>query len=207
MRKPTVRYDYSKLSDPAMLTFARSVETAMLKSTAIFPDPSPSMTTFSSAVHAYAQVLAQAATGNRTSIANKDLLKTELSLLLATLAQYVNSKALGDESKLVCSGFTLRKKKENRSPIEAPRNLQLQPGTNQGEIIVSVDRVPGAFSYLFQITEGPMTPQSVWQTYSYTTRKCRFEGLVSGKLYYFKVQAIAARNQVTVSPIQARMAT
>jgi hypothetical protein len=206
MKKPRVKFDYSKLSDPNLLVFSQSVVASMTLSVSIFTDPNPSIDTVGIAVDKYATALSKAAMRDKVAVSIKEDTRKELALLLAKLAAYVNNVSGGDETKLQASGFLLVKTPETNPPIDAPQNMQVLPGTNHGEIAISIDRVKGALCYNFQVTPAPLTPNSVWETLPSTIRKVVFENLVIGQIYWFRVVAIGPRNQVTICNPQARSA-
>jgi hypothetical protein len=129
-----------------------------------------------------------------------------VALFVAMVGDFLKIFCGGDETKLQASGFLLVKTPETNPPIDAPQNMQVLPGTNHGEIAISIDRVKGALCYNFQVTPAPLTPNSVWETLPSTIRKVVFENLVIGQIYWFRVVAIGPRNQVTICNPQARSA-
>ena len=206
MRKPRVKFDYSKLTDSEVLAFAKAVNLAITVNVGYFPTPFPTLINLAGATTTYETALSNAATRDKTAVADKDEKKDVLVLLLADLAAYVNNVASGDEVKLVSSGFELAKQAEPNPPIEAPTNLLVEAGINTGEIALSIDRVKGALSYNFQITPGPLTDNSLWETQPCSRRKFVFQNLEIGKTYWFRVAAVGPRDQITYCNPQGRAA-
>jgi hypothetical protein len=106
---------------------------------------------------------------------------------------------------LTSSGFTLVKKRESAPPLINPQKFIVRPGLNRGEILTSVERIPGARSYVHEYTLDPLSDASVWTSVTTTKRDHLFTNLQSGKTYWFRVAAVGINGQIVYSAPQAHI--
>ena len=170
-----------------------------------FPTPIPALADVQAALTQYSADLTAAATLDRVAIAKKNQSRAELELLVKQLGMYVMFIANGDVAILTSSGFTLSKQPEPRY-ITNPGNVTLSNGLSSGELVASVDAVPGAKSYVYQIAATEPTDTTVWESTPVTRSKYTFTGLVPGKRYWIRV-AVAGRDEpVAYSPVASQYA-
>lgn len=148
----------------------------------------------------YTENLVAAATKDRTAVAQKNQSRQDLTLILKQLGLNVMVVAKGDTTALVSSGYTLSKKPEP-TYIYNPGNVTLSQGVSTGELISSVVGVPGAKSYVHQITSELPGENTVWTSHTSSASKFTFTNLVPGKQYWLRVGVIGARNQVAYSTV------
>lgn len=170
-----------------------------------FPAPIPALADVQAALTKYSADLIAAATLDRVAVAKKNQSRAELELLVAQLGMYVMFVANGDVAILTSSGFTLSKQPEPRY-ITNPGNVTLSNGLSSGEMVASVNAVPGARSYMYQIVETEPTDTTVWETITVTRSKYTFTGLVPGKRYWIRVAATGRDEQVAFSPVASQYA-
>jgi hypothetical protein len=193
-----IKNGFAYMGDSILETRAQSIVIAMTGNVN-FTTPIPTMGDVESAVEAYSEALLGAQTRDKTKVAQKRVAKTNLVNILKILGNYVTLTAMGDEAKLVSSGFELASPGVPRPPITAPQNLQVESGINSGSIKVSIDAVANARSYLFEYTEEPITETSVWTSVATTSRAHTFANLTIGQKYWFRVGACGVRGQLVYS--------
>jgi hypothetical protein len=164
-----------------------------------FPDPNPKLEDVIKASQTYASLLLEAKGGDRIKVALKRTAKKDLVEILRALANYVMSVSRGDDGILATSGFALVKKRELAPLLTNPQKFGVKPGLNKGEIMTSVERIPGARSYVHEYTMDPVTDASVWTSVASANRKHLFTNLQSGKTYWFRVAAIGINGQIVYS--------
>lgn len=79
--------------------------------------------------------------------------------------------------------------------VAAPQNLVVTTGDFEKTLDASLDKVHGAGSYVFQVTQTPDVPAS-WQLSAISKRSsCTLENLESGKHYWVRAAAIGTAGQ------------
>ncbi len=175
-----------------------------LTGNASFPNPVPALATIEAASTAYSASLVEAGTGNRAAIALKNMRRAELTELLAQLCMCVNFLGNGQPELLLTTGFDVSKERVP-TVITVPQNLQVENGENSGQLLLSVTRVKGAASYLYEYTTDSTLAPNTWVATSASTSKLKFSNLVPGTLYYCRVGAVGPYGQLLYSPVLSRM--
>lgn len=168
-----------------------------------FPTPIPALADVQAALNKYREDLIAAATLDRVAIAKKNQSRAELELLVKQLGMYVMFIAREDVAILTSSGFTLSKQPEPRY-ITNPGNVTLSNGLSSGELVASVEAVPGAKSYVYQIVATEPTDTTVWESITVTRSKYTFGGLLPGKRYWVRVAAAGRDEQIAYSPVASQ---
>ena len=145
------------------------------------------------AVKAFSEALALAIDGGKTAVAKKNAARKALARQLKMAAGFVTMVAADDESIVIAAGFETKKPRESRPAISAPQNIQLESGSNAGDIVVSVDAVDDVKTYMFEYTADPLTGTSKWITELDTRSSFEIAGLTPGQKYWFRVAAIGKR--------------
>jgi hypothetical protein len=204
MKSPKLRLDFSKMSDSDLEAKSLAIVQAMTENAAYFPTPKPTMPDFIASVSGYSTQLSKAASRDKDQVALKNQLRVALESILMQVGYYVSNTANGNVAILTGSGFDMTKDPVNRPPIGAPENLTLTNGINSGEVMISVDVVKGAKSYLFQYCPDPLTDNPVWESLPSSSRKMTL-ALEPGKKYWYRVAAIGPRKQVTYTNVQFKI--
>ncbi|WP_205511951.1 hypothetical protein [Longitalea arenae] len=141
--------------------------------------------------------------GDTQKILIKNDLKEKLISLLRELGEIIQLKSKGDEWLLIRSGFEIAKPPK-KTVLEKPREFEVLPGKNNGQIILQAKRVKGAKAYLYQYTPGPLRADNAWETVNSTKRKIVISDLPLGINFFFRMAAVGSRNQVVYSEILSR---
>lgn len=195
---------FDKLSDSDLLAKANNIINGMTGN-ASFPTPTPTLATVQTGITSFSDALAVAQSGSPYDRSVKNQKKRDLINLLHTLGNYVQFTANGDAVIAQSSNFSINKPLSPAPPVTAAENLQLEDGVNQGEVIFSFDRVPGAKSYIYQCTPDPVADNSQWQSQTGTVRKVSFTDLEIGKRYWFRVVGIGINGQGVYSEPVSRI--
>lgn len=141
---------------------------------------------------------------DRALLSAKNDRKADLIRDLDILNVYVTETCKGDKTMLLQSGFEiagLKNESKDLQPIKEVTVVSALPGT----VSISVKRVTGAKSYVYQYTADPLTPNSVWVSETSLNREHTFTNLNSVARYWFRVIAIGKGNQTVYSPPVARV--
>jgi hypothetical protein len=173
-----------------------------MKDNPLFPAPHPELTATITATADYVAALAAARTGDRTAIAVKNQKKAEAVAAAFALGNYVANLAGDNLAIIAASSFRPRKQPGNLPPISQPEINSLEPGMNEGEITVVVNRMPGARWYRFECSQDPNA--TTWLSLESTKSKLPFTGLESGKVYHFRVTVYGINGQQATSNVVTR---
>ena len=152
-----------------------------------FPQPNPPLADISAANTNYLAALDKVENGTKEDTVVKNNLRKVLELVLKSETDYVQQVSLGDEAIILSSGFDVNKKPTVVGPLDKPTNFNITVGVNKGSVVASCDVVTHASFYEFELTEMPVTSNSVWLKKTSTKHKLLIDGLTSGKQYMFRV--------------------
>jgi len=189
---------FSPLSESDFHTKAGTIVNA-LRNNPDFPEPwpaqVPSFAQLEAAYNAYQDALHAAANRDRTKIAERDASRADLEAKLKALAPYLEMVAQGDTTKLMRTGYGLRKdpvRGVNADPPPAPAGFTAKHGKLTGSVILHGASVQGAASYEASHTEGNPSDEASWQDDG-TFAGCNhidLAGLTPGKTHWFRIRAI-----------------
>lgn len=156
-----------------------------------FTTPTPALADVTAALEEFQQAIEQAHTGAKDKVLVKGGKRLVLEGLLKKLGMYVELNCNNDLSIVLNAGFDAWKTPTpGPSVLEKPSNFTLVNGPHPGSVKLSVDRIPGAASYMFEYAPLPITEATTWKTSSGRSRTQVFNGLTSGQQYAFRAAGI-----------------
>ena len=204
MKMQRISTSFSRYSDAHLEQKAEYIIEQMTGNAA-YPNPVPELVDVQASLTTYSNALIAAAGLDRTEVAFKNQARENLEIILGKLGMYVMNVALGNVAMLTGSGFTLMKASEPQY-INNPGNITISNGITSGEMVVSVDGVKGAKSYLHQIATELPTETTEWVSNSTSRSKFTFTELQPGKQYWVRVAVIGSRGQIAYSPVATQFA-
>jgi hypothetical protein len=168
-----------------------------------FPDPPDTLTALKEILPEYHTALANALSRDKEMVAIKNDKKEILVNLLRELANYVMATCKGDRTLLLGSGFNVSGN-VRRKYIPSIEKLEVKIGP-PGEAITRARNSTDCVSYAHQYTTEPPGPNTEWVTEGSSHCHYKFEGLISGKRYWFRVVGIGRRRRIGYSPIVTRV--
>ena len=204
MRPPKISTNFVPYGDSDFLVTAQTILRQM-EGNPYFTNPVPPLATIRELIADYDKALLQAMNKEIVAVKVKQKARKILEHELSRLALYVMYVADENTAILLSSGYSLTK---NPSPqkIEGPGNVMLRTGGNSGEMIAKIKAVKGAKYYLFEITPGKATQDSVWEDYNSSRCTFTFDNLTPGQLYSVRVAALGTGLQKTYSGIFSQWA-
>lgn len=205
-----VKLNFAKLPLPEKVTRARLIVAKMAANPADFPNPVPSLTEVTAALEAadksYRDALdARARSKQLTAQLAED--EDALDTAMTRLASFVDSASGGSEEVILSAGMDVREPSvPTNQPPATPQNLNATAGDKDGEIDLSWDTVPGAASYIVQMSSNPPTDSSWTQAAVGTASKQSVGGLTGGQKYWFRVAAVGSAGQSAWSDPAVKMA-
>lgn len=195
--KQALTTDFVPYNDADFLAFARNVVFNM-RNNPHFTDPVPPLDTIGELVNEFNDSLPDASMKNKVDISVKNTLRKQLEHQLGRLAFYVMYVADDDEVILISSGYNLTKKRAGNNLGEAGTPT-LTSGISSGEIVSMIRAVKCAKYYLFEITRGDLTNESIWETHSCSRRKYTFTNLTPGQKYWVRIAVLGTGKQKVYS--------
>ena len=188
-----IKSGMSRWTDGDLVAQADHVIAQLSANVGIFASPNPTTAVLTTANEAFAASMAEALLGLRSAYSKKRAFRAQLEQLLMQGSAYVANVANGDESRIILGGFAVRK---TPVPASLPTAPDIAP-TRGSEYTGQVDlawKAKGARSYTVQMSDtDPSVPGAVWVSVGITTkRKFSMAGLVSGRVYWFKVFGVNA---------------
>lgn len=190
MSRFKISKSFTELSDASFITFNEGILTAMTGN-AYYPTPAPTLATLTTQKTEFEDALAAAADGGKTLTAAKNQKRALLTETLYLLANYVETTALGDEVKLLSSGFDVYNTERSPRPLPAvPLNLRLSDGNLSGEVKVKVEPVEFATGYELRYSQDDFTIDMRWQySGAYTSSTYIIKDLIVGKYTWVQVRS------------------
>lgn len=203
MSKPlTLTLNFKRLADAELAKQAGMIGEGM-NNNEYFPWAQPIAQNLKIMTDEYWKAISDAGTRDIVKAAFKNQYRERLIDIMRSLGMRVMMEAKGQDTQLLSSGFPVAKR-GGLVNLVPPTVFRVYPGEASGEIILQINRVIGAKSYIYQYTPFPLTPQSVWETVHGTRCKVVLTGLTPGVQYCFRMGAIGARKQVVYSQVIIR---
>ena len=203
MKTSKITANFSKLTDDQLEGLSLAVAAAMNGNTN-FPEPSPTLADLNNGIQLFSDGLALAKTRHKVSVAVKNKLRTNLELLLKNMANYCSHIARGDRSILASTGFTLNVETSSSRTLGAPENFTVQYGNNSGEVLVYINPVRNASSYMFLYGPSPIS-NNAWCHASSSKPYFTITGLTPVTTYSFKIGVTGTKGQVLYTDTITKM--
>jgi hypothetical protein len=195
--KVTVLIDYSTDTDDELVTDGQKI-TGKMKGNIYFPAPIPELDAVVLALAEFITALAECSGGtHETTVKNKK--RANLENALKKLGLYVQLNCKDDPSIVDTTGYETRKDPESKGVLPAP-SVKVEVGPFPGSIKVSVNKVDGAHTYLYEWKELPSPDNATWE-FDLGTTSIIIKNLKQGKEYAFKVAAKGAAKDLIFSNI------
>ncbi|WP_299289200.1 hypothetical protein [uncultured Mucilaginibacter sp.] len=204
MKYITLIKDYSKLSE-SNLDLKGGKIIASLTGNLDFPATLPSLADFTTVKNTYSNNLVAASNGDRAAIALKNQDKDSLLGTMRLLAINLEGLALGNQAKLVSTGFDLAANGDSVPAMLAPTGFKLTDGLNLGEIKSTVKGVAQAIMYSHEYCLTAPDENAAWITWVTSTVTTVFSDLPSGTRVYARVGSIGRKDQLAYSDILSRI--
>jgi hypothetical protein len=167
-----------------------------------FAGPLPELDDLQTAFKAYQDALvARRTTGSKLDTTHKNEMRAALEQTYRALAHVVEAKSKNDITVLVSSGFEIIKPavRKNKGRLEKPSSLEVVGTGKPGSVKISVSKIEGANSYMYQYALAPVTDESQWKILTAATRSVIIDGLELGKPYLFRAGGIGSDTTIVYS--------
>lgn len=195
--KQKVNSGFARYSDENLVVLAKTVIEAMTNN-ANFDTPEPDLVDVEDVLRDYTEKLAAARKrGSPHDTAVKNQAREEVERVLVELAFYVNKVSQGNLPMMLSSGFEVSKYRSSVLSPDVVRGLILTDGRQQGQMVLSFDKLPNTrlYEYRYTIDKDELGDidwgQEVLATSS--SRNNLIEPVIPGQVYHVSVRAINTR--------------
>ncbi len=190
LKMAVILIGFKNHSDESLVVEAGQIKFSMTNN-AHFPSPVPTLTELKDTTDEYS-----AALDNMGNGANATLLKNEkrkkLEDTLKRLGLYVETVADGNEVIAESSGFKLRNKPSPVGVLPKPANFKVIPAPAKGSVKLSIDKIHGAKTYLFEYKLNANATDDRWINILDSQSSLVISNLLSGQEYIFRVVGIGS---------------
>jgi hypothetical protein len=168
--------------------------------------PPVSMAAFKAAIDDYMVLMATAADGSKTAIADLQNRRVELTVMMRSLGHYVESACEGDLATFLSSGFEPAYTTYNRQqPLPKPAPVKISQG-NTGQLSIKIQALPKARFYELEYTISADAVRS-WTMIRVATvvSPVTIDGLAPGTTYVFRLRAYGIHGFSEWSNVASRM--
>ena len=186
-----IKVGIARLNDGSMVAKAGTVIDQLTANAALFPAPVPSIAVLTAAKNALVTAMGEAEQGSKAAYIELRACRRTLKDLLNQAASYVSTVANGDEAKINAGGFGVREKPTPKPVPKAPVFDAARVSAYTGAVELKW-AAKDARSYQVYMTEkDPLSGATEWTVIGAPTRRCfKYDGLESGKAYWFRVVAV-----------------
>jgi hypothetical protein len=180
----------------------------MLTGNLFFATPNPPLPAITTEVDKLETDFQNALDGGKTKTKAVRLQKNKVLDLVTSLSAYVQTTSLGDEVKILSSGFDVRKTRTPVGILPPPQNVRVVFGEHPGELIVRWNGVARRSGYKVQMTTDVNSAESWEDLPGGETGQVRLvvSGLTSGTIYWFRVFTKSAAGYSGPSDVAYHMA-
>jgi hypothetical protein len=169
-----------------------------------YPAPVPPLSDIAAAHTSFVAAVSSGNGGAHATIVRRQR-RTQLVVLLRSLALYVQQACNGDPAILLTSGYPARRTGQPVGLLPAPANLRLARGKLSGQLKARCNRIAraGSYQWRYATAAAPTTWQLVVPTLKSSTV---LEGLIAGIAYIVQVRAVGSRGASEWSDAASLMA-
>ncbi|MCX6198410.1 MAG: fibronectin type III domain-containing protein [Bacteroidetes bacterium] len=186
-----VKIDFDKKPVPQQVAESRDKQTK-ITGNPNFVTPIPSLADIKAATDALENAYTDALNGDRAKKATMRITRKALKELIVKLADYVQIISDGDETKILSSGFGVRKQRTPATVPDVPIDVKVSSTEFDGALDISFKPVKGAKSYVFEICADPLAEKNFTPVEISTRSSIRVKDLAPGTKYWFRVLAVNA---------------
>lgn len=202
-----VKLGHTQVGFEALVDKART-NVSKLTGNAAFPTPMPALSVISAAADRLDNaVQAYDFSRSRLDKQDRDIAFAELKGLRQDLGGYVQTVSNGDPELITSAGFEMVASSKPKGVLPAPKDVLALVRSFPGSLELRFRGVRGRLAYQIYICEGDPLDEKNWRLHTVTGKiRVLFDGLESGKTYFFRVEALGAAGVSPVSDIASAKA-
>ena len=202
-----IKLGHSRVSFEALEDKAQT-NVSKLTGNAAFPSPMPALSVITTAAaRLKSAVQAYNFSRSRLDKQERDIAFAELKGLRQDLGGYVQTVSNGDPELITSAGFEMVASSKPKGLLPAPKDVVALTRPFPGSLELRFRGVRGRTAYQVYICEGDPLDQKNWSLHTVTGKnRLLFDGLESGKVYFFRVVTLGAAGVSAVSDMTSAKA-
>jgi hypothetical protein len=202
-----IKLGHSRVSFEALVDKAQT-NVSKLTGNAAFATPMPALAVITAAADRLDNaVQAYAFSRSRLDKQERDIAFAELKGLRQDLGGYVQTVSNGDPELITSAGFEMVASSKPKGILSAPKDVVALARPYPGSLELRFRGVRGRTAYQVYICEGDPLDQKNWSLHTVTGKnRLLFDGLESGKVYFFRVETLGAAGVSAVSDMTSAKA-
>lgn len=175
-----------------------------MENNTLFPNPPAALAELKKLLPEIQTALSNAEGRDKAMVSIKNDKKASAFVYLQEVADYVTTISKGDRTIIFLSGFEVND--ESRKTMDGPsvQTLEVELGLS-GEATIRTRKVEGVKAYVHQYCTEIPGPNTLWVNQYSSQGIYTFKGLTSEKRHWFRVIAIGFNEQLTYSPVVAKV--
>ncbi len=186
-----LKIDFDKKPVPQQVAESRDKQTK-ITGNLNYLTPTPTMAALKTATDALENAYNAALNRYKEKKALMRIARKELKGLIVELADYIQITSGGDETKILSSGFGVRKQRTPATVPDVPVNVKVSATEFDHALDISSKLVKGAKSYVFEMCVDPLTEKNFMPIEISTKSTTRVKDLTPGTKYWFRLLAVNA---------------
>lgn len=203
----TIKLGHSGVTFEALVDKSRT-NVSKLTGNAAFASPIPALSVVTAATERLdTAVQAYAFSRSRLDKQERDIAFAELKGLRQDLGGYVQTVSNGDPELITSAGFEMVAASKPKGILPAPKDVVALARPFPGSLELRFRGVRGRMAYQVYICEGDPLDEKSWRLHTVTGKnRLLFDGLESGKVYFFRVETLGAAGASPVSDMTSAKA-
>ena len=179
----------ARISNANLIATSERIQVAM-HGNANYPAPVPPLSDIAAAHDSFAAAVSSGI-GGAHAVADRRQKRTQLVVLLRSLALYVQQTCNGDPVILLSSGYPVRRAPQPAGLLSAPANLRLARGKLSGQLKARCNADTRVSSYQWRYASA--AAPTAWIVLDPTARaSIVLDGLIAGTVYTVQVRAVGS---------------
>ena len=191
-----IKLDLQGISVPDKVQFIRQL-IVKLTGNPNFPAPNPTLIALAALADTLEAAYNKQQTDQQTAKTSTTALGTAEDTAdagLNSLANHVEEVSHGSKEKIESAGLTVRAPKTNTTSLDAPQNVSVTAGDNEGELdLVWEPNKKATGGFEIQISIDPFTSTSWQHADNSTSSKTTLTGLPSGSKIWVRIRALGPK--------------
>ncbi|MBK5286755.1 MAG: fibronectin type III domain-containing protein, partial [Bacteroidia bacterium] len=165
------------------------------------PTPNPTLLLIKAQVVIMDLAFQNAIQGGKDKKALQKIEHKKMLDMMNSLMAYVQNTSLGDETKILSTGFEVKKQRTPVGILAPPSNVRSSFGFLPGEVLLLWGGVRGRLAYRVQTNDTPGNDAN-WVDYTFTGKaRLVVSGLISSKEYAFRIATLSAEGLGNYCPV------
>jgi hypothetical protein len=185
-----VKVNLTNISPNALVAKATHIRQKM-NGNVNFPAPTPTLVQLGDAISELSLAIDEALKRNKKKIAIRNVMFRNLKTMLRQLGTYVQHSSMGNDEKIISSGFETKAQGNPTGTLPSAANMRAKPTATIGSIKLNWDRVFGARMYMIEWCNTNPSLEANWKILDFSSHaRYTTHDLTTGQICWFRVKAM-----------------